>query len=33
MAEASLLSHLIVSKFIDHLPFYRQIQIFKREFD
>ena len=33
IAEASLLSHLIVSKFIDHLPFYRQIQIFKREFD
>ncbi|MBK8636576.1 MAG: transposase [Saprospiraceae bacterium] len=28
-----MLSHLIVSKFIDHLPFYRQIQIFKREFD
>ena len=27
----SLLAHLFVSKFIDHLPFYRQIQQFKRE--
>ena len=33
IAEASLLSHIIVSKFIDHLPFYRQIQIFKRDFN
>lgn len=32
IAEPSLLSHLIVSKFIDHLPFYRQIQMFKRDF-
>ena len=30
-AGASLLAHLMVSKFIDHLPFYRQIQIFKRQ--
>lgn len=30
-AGASLLSHILVSKFIDHLPFYRQIQIFKRQ--
>ncbi len=33
IAEASLLAHIIVSKFIDHLPFYRQIQIFKRNFN
>ena len=32
IAEASLVSHIIVSKFVDHLPFYRQIQIFRREF-
>jgi hypothetical protein len=30
-AGPSLLSHLVVSKYIDHLPFYRQAQIFKRE--
>jgi transposase len=29
-AGASLLSHLLVSKYQDHLPFYRQIEIFKR---
>ncbi len=29
-AGASLLSYIMVSKFIDHLPYYRQIQIFKR---
>ena len=29
-AGASLLSHIIVSKFVDHLPFYRQVQMFKR---
>jgi transposase len=29
-AGASLLSHLPVSKYQDHLPFYRQIEIFKR---
>ena len=32
-AEASLLSHIFVSKFIDHLPFYRQRQIYKRDFE
>ena len=30
-AGASLLAHLQVSKFVDHLPFYRQVQMFKRE--
>lgn len=30
-AGASLLSHICVSKFVDHLPFYRQAQMFKRE--
>lgn len=29
-AGASLLAYIIVSKFVDHLPFYRQIQIIKR---
>lgn len=29
-AGASLLAHIMVSKYVDHLPFYRQIQIFKR---
>jgi len=33
IAGASLLAHLIVAKFVDHLPFYRQIQRFKREYD
>jgi transposase len=28
---ASLLSHLMVSKYIDHLPIYRQLQIFSRQ--
>lgn len=28
---AGLLAWIIVSKFVDHLPFYRQIQILKRE--
>lgn len=32
-AEASLLAHIFISKFIDHLPFYRQRQIFKRDFE
>jgi len=32
IAEASLLAHILVAKFVDHLPFYRQIQIFKRDF-
>ena len=30
-AGAGLLAHLQVSKFVDHLPFYRQVQMFKRE--
>ncbi len=30
-AGASLLAFLLVSKFADHLPFYRQVQIFKRD--
>jgi len=30
-AGASLLAQLIISKFVDHLPFYRQRQIFKRQ--
>jgi transposase len=29
-AGASLLAHIQVSKWIDHLPYYRQIQIYKR---
>ena len=33
IAEASLLAHILVCKFIDHLPFYRQIQRFKRDYD
>ncbi|MBU1900801.1 IS66 family transposase [Patescibacteria group bacterium] len=30
-AGASMLAHIIVNKFTDHLPFYRQVQIFKRQ--
>jgi transposase len=30
-ADAGLLAHILVSKFVDHLPFYRQVQIFKRD--
>src|SRR5665811_1727194 len=26
------LAHILVSKYIDHLPFYRQIRMFKRDF-
>lgn len=32
IAEASLLAHILVSKYVDHLPLYRQIQMFKRDF-
>lgn len=32
IAEACLLAHILVGKYIDHLPFYRQIQMFKRDF-
>jgi transposase len=28
---AEMLSHLIISKYVDHLPLYRQIRIFKRQ--
>ena len=31
MAGASLLTHLLVSKFVDHQPVYRQLEIFKRQ--
>ncbi|MHC1778342.1 MAG: IS66 family transposase [Lentimicrobium sp.] len=30
-AGAGLLAHILVSKFVDHLPFYRQVQIFKHQ--
>lgn len=30
-AGESLLSQIIISKFVDHLPFYRQVQMFKRQ--
>ena len=30
-AGPGLLAHLLISKFTDHLPFYRQVQQFKRE--
>jgi len=30
-AGAGLLSHLLISKFVDHLPFYRQVQQFRRQ--
>ncbi len=33
IAEASLLSYITVSKFVDHLPFYRIIERFKRDYD
>jgi len=33
IAEASLLSHIVVSKFVDHLPFYRIIKQFQRNYD
>ena len=26
-----LLTYILVSKFVDHLPFYRQRQLFKRQ--
>ena len=31
--EAGLLAHIFVCKYIDHLPFYRLIQRFKRDYD
>lgn len=30
-AGPGLLAHLLISKFVDHLPFYRQVKQFKRE--
>ncbi|MCF8238809.1 MAG: IS66 family transposase, partial [Saprospiraceae bacterium] len=33
IAEAGLLTHVIIAKFIDHMPFYRQIQRFLRDFN
>ena len=30
-AGPSIIAHLLVSKFVDHQPFYRQVQIFKRQ--
>jgi transposase len=30
-AGTSMIAHLLVSKFVDHLPFYRQVQMFKRQ--
>jgi transposase len=30
-AGPGLLAHLLVSKYMDHLPFYRQVKMFKRE--
>lgn len=30
-AGPGLLAHLLISKFVDHLPFYRQVEQFKRE--
>lgn len=33
IAENTLLAYILVSKFVDHLPYYRQVQRFKREFN
>jgi transposase len=30
-AGSGLLAHLFISKFVDHLPFYRQVQMLKRQ--
>jgi len=30
-AGAGILAHILVSKFVDHLPFYRQVRMFKRQ--
>ncbi len=32
IAESALLAYIFICKFVDHLPFYRQIQMFKRDF-
>lgn len=31
IAGSSLLTHLLVSKYVDHLPVYRQLEMFKRQ--
>ncbi|TAK41987.1 MAG: hypothetical protein EPO28_07865 [Saprospiraceae bacterium] len=31
IAAASLLAHIIIAKFVDHLPFYCQMKRFKRD--
>jgi transposase len=31
IAGPGLLAHILISKFVDHLPIYRQLQIFKRQ--
>ena len=33
IAGASLLAHLVIAKYVDHLPFYRQIKRFERDYD
>lgn len=33
IAEASLLAHVIIAKFVDHLPFHRQLQRLKRDYN
>ncbi|MDQ3016331.1 MAG: IS66 family transposase [Bacteroidota bacterium] len=33
IAEVTLVAYILVCKFIDHMPFYRQIQRFKRDFN
>jgi transposase len=33
MAGASLLAHIVIAKYVDHLPFYRQIKRFERDYD
>lgn len=32
IAGASLLSHIVIAKYVDHLPFYRQIKRFERDY-
>lgn len=33
IAESSLLAHIITEKFVNHMPFYRKIQDFERQYD
>lgn len=33
IAESGLLSHIAVSKYVDHLPLYRQAKMFKRDYN